>query len=253
MKKLIVLALALILAVPALVYSDTFSFRLGYNMPKTSVDPNSLWDVEFSQMNFKKADFRGAIYGLSYEHFVTPQLSFSLTVETATKDVSGVYMDWLANTVDSVDYAFPQADFFGDYIPHVFHFSMTPLELSVKLTPLGRKSRIIPYVGGGVGLYFWTAGIRGETIDFSVPITYTDADLVDWTVYAIQQSDSRESHMAIGYHAFGGIQVPIGYRFTVEAEARYRWAKGSLTRWFTGFSDFELGGLALTAGFSYWF
>ncbi|MGZ5488558.1 MAG: hypothetical protein ACXWF4_08500, partial [Candidatus Aminicenantales bacterium] len=64
---------------------------------------------------------------------------------------------------------------------------------------------------------------------------------------------ARETATSFGWHAFGGIQVPIGYKATIEAEARYHAAKARFDNLFVDFDDFEVGGLALTLGLSYWF
>jgi hypothetical protein len=126
--------------------------------------------------------------------------------------------------------------------------------LSLKLSPLGRKTKLIPFVGGGVGLYFWSAGLFGEMVDFSDPYIYTDPLLGDIDVYPVIPVNSRETGMSIGYHAFGGFSFPIGYRATIDAEVRYHVAKGKFDGpLFVDFPDFNVGGLALTVGFSYWF
>src|SRR5512136_1203758 len=143
MRKVIVITFALILMIPALMYSDTFTLRVGYYMPKTSTNPNSLWDTEFSQMNYKKADFRGTILGASYEHFLTRQLSFAITVDSYNRERLGTYTDWIGVQFTDGDFAFP-TDFQGDfYISHVFNVRVTPVQLSLKFAPLGRKTPVI--------------------------------------------------------------------------------------------------------------
>jgi hypothetical protein len=69
----------------------------------------------------------------------------------------------------------------------------------------------------------------------------------------VELLSARESTTSFGWHAFGGFQVPIGYRATIEAEARYHAAKARFDNLFVGFDDFEVGGLAVTLGLSYWF
>jgi opacity protein-like surface antigen len=255
MKKSIVLIAALIVLIPALAYSNTLTLRAGYFFPRAQGGLDSLWNIEFQQMSFKKADFRETILGFSYEYFVTKELSMALSVDTYSKRKAGYYMDYVGYTLDEGDFAFPASDYNGDFnITHGFNVSITPIELSLKLMPLGRRVRLIPYVGGGVSMFFWSAGIRGSMVDFSDKWIYDDPDIGDVTIYKISQTDAREdSRIAFGYHAFGGLMFPIGNRITLEAEFRYRIGKGTFKDAFLDFEDFDLSGFSLTAGFNYWF
>jgi hypothetical protein len=96
---------------------------------------------------------------------------------------------------------------------------------------------------------FAPTDLNGDPIEYFYP----DEVLGDVQIYPVEPVASRERGTAFGWHAFGGIQVPLGYRTTIEAEARYHAAKGQLNGLFQGFDDLELGGLALTVGLSYWF
>ncbi len=262
MKKTLVLLTVLVLSLPALVFSDSFIFRIGYFMPKVP-QPDSLRAIEFDQMNFGAEDFRRAMYGIGYEKFLTKQLSIALTVDTYGRDKLGVYNEdeWVGYTLDvdgtDMDFAFPGDIYYGDFlIGHAFNVSITPIQLSLKIAPLGRRGRFVPYVGGGVGAYFWSVKLVGEIIDFSDPWIYPDNELGDIDIYPVVLTDARETgRVTIGYHALGGIQIPIGYRLTLDAEARYNMVKG---KWksdsaFVAFDDFDMSGLVVSLGFSYWF
>jgi len=265
MKKLIALAAGLALFVPTLAFADSFSLRIGYFMPSAlsssylARNPDTLWAIEFDQMTFEKKDFRGSMLGGSYERFVGPNFSLVLGIDTFSRQRLADYWDydqteftegWFAFPVDLEPADIP--DWY--YISHSFKVNSTPVTLSVKISPLGRKGKLVPFVGGGVGLYFWSAALYGEMVDFSDPWVYTDTLLGDIDVYPVIPVSSRETEMSIGYHAFGGLQFPIGYRATIDAEVRYHLAKGRFDDpWFVDFDEFNVGGLALTVGFSYWF
>lgn len=255
MKKIAVLAVAAIVCLPSLVHADLFSLRGGYFLPRASTsNPDSLWSIELSQMTFKRENFNAGIFGASYEFFVNKYVSLALTGDTYSRDRAGSYLDFLGITVDNEDFAFSTADITGDFtISHVFRVSSTPLQASIKLYPMGRRSRVIPYVGGGVGLYFWRVAIRGEAIDFSQPTDFVDNLGNPITGFPIFFSETRESGTSFGEHAFAGFMVPLGYRVTVEFEGRYHFAKAELTKAFEGFPPFDLNGLALSVGFNYWF
>ena len=259
MKKLTVIAVGLLLLVPSLAFSDSISLRLSYFFPKALTDsyllahPDSLWAIELGQMSFLPKDYRGGMVGIGYDYFLSKNISLALSVDAYNRTNVGYYKDWVVNALTEGDFAFPYEFFEGGDIIHSFRVTITPVELSLKLLPLGRRARIIPYVGGGASMVFYGARMFGDMINFADPWIYTDPDLGDVDIYPVEPVASRESGTAFGWHAFGGIQFPIGYRATFEAEARYRSAKGRFNGLFEGFDDFELGGLALTAGISYWF
>lgn len=255
MKKTFVLAAALILLVPSLSLANTLTLRLGYYFPAAKGGPDSLWDIEFQQMSFKKADFRGTILGFSYEHFLSKNLSLALTVDTYNKKKAGVYNDYSGITVDNEDWAFSLDDIEGDFnVAHSFNVSLTPIEASLKILPLGRRTQLIPYFGGGAGMYLWSVNLRGSIINFDITDQFLDANDNPLTGYAIEYADLEErNRISFGYHVFGGIMYPIGNRLTLEAEFRYRAVKGEFKDAFLGFEDFDLGGYTATVGFNYWF
>jgi hypothetical protein len=182
-----------------------------------------------------------------------------VSAESFSRRRLGDYYDYDQTEFEEGWFAFPidqEPEDITDwyYISHSFKVSSTPVTASVKFTPLGRKTKLIPYVGGGVGAYFWSTGIFGEIPDFADPWVYTDPTLGDIEVYPVIPANSRERGVAFGYHAFAGLQFPIGYRATIDAEARYHWAKGKFDDgYLVDFEDFELGGLAVSIGFSFWF
>lgn len=259
MKKMTVLAAALLLVIPAVSFADQLQLRLGYYLPKATTNsylnthPDSLWTIELDQMSFTPNDFRGSIVGISYDFFLNKYVSLSVGVDSYNRSRVGFYNDWVMNTLTEGDFAFPFDLFFGSDITHSFRVSFTPVQLSIKVLPLGRRARIVPYVGGGGSLVFASVRMFGDQIDFSNPFIYTDPDLGDIDVFPVVPVIAHESTTSIGWHAFGGIQVPVGYRVTIDAEARYHYARATLHNLFEGFEPLELGGWAFTAGLSYWF
>jgi hypothetical protein len=259
MKKLAIIAAGFLLLVPSLAFSDSISIRLGFYLPRAltnsylNTHPDSLWTIELDQMSFAPKDYNGGIIGISYDYFASKNISLALSVDGYNKSNFGFYNDWVLNTLTEGDFAFPFEFYLGNDILHSFRVSITPVELSLKLLPLGRRAKIIPYVGGGASMVFYGVRMFGDMVNFSDAFIYPDPDLGDVTIYPVESVNSRDRGTAFGWHAFGGIQVPIGFRATIEAEVRYRAAKGQLGGLFQGFDDLELGGLALTAGISYWF
>ena len=151
MKKYLMILTALLLLVPSLSFSDVVSFKVGFFMPRAQSD---LWEIEFENMNFTKSHFQTTNFAFSYEYFVSREFSLVFGVDGYTKNKSGFYNEYVGDEIDGLYYAFDYGD--GFPISHVFSVSITPIQFSLKFTPFGRKGKILPYVGGGVGAYLWT-------------------------------------------------------------------------------------------------
>jgi hypothetical protein len=252
MRKIIGLVALTVILLPCMGFSGAWSFRVGYFVPRAQ---SELWNIEFDNMNFMKRDFQNATFGLSYEYFLNREVSLVFGIDIYSQRRSGLYRDWVGYTIDNYDYAFPYSEYAGDFdLVHTFSTSIVPLQASFKLTPLGRRSGIIPYVGGGLSLYFWTVKLQGDMIDFNDAYVYTDPDLGDVDVYGVYFTDAREeTKLAVGFNAFAGLMIPIGRRVALEAEFKYSYGKGRLTHAFKDFNDFDLGGYQVSLGINYWF
>lgn len=248
MKKYFILFTAIILIVPSFVYSDIASFKVGYFLPRAQSD---LWETEFENMDFVKGDFQNTNFCFAYEYFLSRELSLVLSIDGYTKNKVGIYKDYVGYADPDGDWAYPD-NYEGEFYPtHNFNISITPVQCSVKLTPMGRKGKIIPYVGGGLGLYLWNVRIQGDLIDFSDPWYDLDEEV---EIYPIYPTDAREENkISIGYNVFGGIMVPVANRISLEAEFKYNKAQGNLTDAFEGFEPFDLSGYQITIGLNYWF
>jgi len=247
MKKYLIALTALILMSPSFVFSDIVSFKVGYFIPRAQSD---LWEIEFDNMSFSKSNFQNTNFGFNYEYFLLRELSLVLCVDGYTKQKSGFYNDYYAFQDEEGDfYAFidePE----GDVIPHVFSVSVTPIQLGIKFTPLGRKSKLIPYIGGGVGVYLWNVRLQGEMIDFSQWVEFIDGTIG----HPIYSTDAREENkFTVGYHVFGGFMMPVANRISIEAEFKYNFITGNFTEAFEGFDPFDLNSYQVSLGLNYWF
>jgi len=268
MKRKLILLTALFLLVPGLVFSDVISFKVGYFIPRAQSD---LWEIELEQMTFNKSNFQNTNFCFAYEYFLTRQISVVIGIDSYSKNKVGNYIDLVGYSFIDGEFAYPD-DYEGEFVPsHVFSVSITPIQLSLKLTPMGRQDKIIPYVGGGVGLYIWSVRLQGDIIDFSGDTGdwhYDDAteDLYDYNpnleeaipVYPVYIWDARaENRIAFGYHVFGGIMIPFARRMTLDVQFKYNAAKGNFSddpgSGFEGFEAFDLGGYQISAGINYWF
>jgi len=253
MKKTLIFLTALILFIPSIVFSDIISFKVGYFIPRAQYDnpDDNLWQIEFDQMDFNKSSFQNTDFGFGYEYFLSREISIVLNISGYNKKKPGAYNDYVGYSDYDGDWAYPE-DFEGEFVPsHTFSVSITPIQASLKLTPMGRKHKIIPYIGGGIGIYLWNVYLQGDMIDFDDP--WIDEE---WNVeiYPIYSVDAREENrISIGYHGFGGIMIPVANRISLEAEFKYNFLKGILKEGFEGFDPFDLSGYQISIGMNYWF
>ncbi|MFQ6037205.1 MAG: hypothetical protein ACE5LV_01165 [Candidatus Aminicenantales bacterium] len=246
MKKTIILLSAIFLMVPGLVFSDIVTFKVGYFIPRAQSD---LWQDELDNMDFTKSGFQDSNFGFGYEYFLSRELSFVLNVEGYTRNKTGLYRDYAGIMADD-GYLYAFLNEPGDAIVHTFSVSITPIQASVKLTPLGRRHKIIPYIGGGVGLYVWAVRLSGDMVDFSQPVEFTDGTIG----YPVYLTDAREENkFKVGFHGFGGLMIPVANRISFEAEFKVNMASGELTDAFEGFEPFDLSGYQISLGLNYWF
>jgi len=257
MKKRTILMIAVLAATASIGFASTISFKVGYFVPSLKSD---FWDTELANMTFLKSNFANATFSFSYELFLTSELSLVIGVDTYTKNKAGAYRDYTGIQFSDGDFAFPVQYYDGDFTPsHSLSVSVTPLQFSLKITPFGRRSKIIPYIGAGVGLYFWSLRMQGDFIDFSDE--YVTNDQYADAYYPIYSVDAREGQnigrIALGYQIFGGIQIPIANRLTLDLEAKYSSAKGKMgadpNEGFHGFQPLDLGGVHFSLGINYWF
>jgi len=270
MKKSLVLILVLIVFAPGSVFSHIITFKFGPFIPRAQyeVPRNNLWWLEFDRMSFDKEDYVNLNLGFCFEYFLTKRISLVLSVDRYKRNKSGHYggyVGYYGTTLGTDDdFAFPDI-YGGEFNPrHSFSVSITPIQVSVKLTPIeraisfgsfGQRPKLIPYIGVGIGVYLWNVSLQGEIIDFDNEWTYSDPDTgVDVPIYPILAADAHEKNRrTVGYHAFGGLMFPVTRRMTFELEFKYNLVKGDLKEGFVGFEKFDLSGYQLSVGINYWF
>ena len=249
MKKSLILSLAFILLAPSLALADIFTFKGGYFYPQMKSD---LWNQEFENMNYTKKTYEDKIFSLAYEYFINRQVSFILSVDWYSKGKSGIFKNFVGETIDGEDYAFDYGE--GFEIEHVFSVSIVPIQASLKLMPFRRGGIIIPYIGGGLGLYIWSVRIQGENVNPNQWEWFYDPNIdADVPGYIIFWANAEESRISIGYHAFAGIMLPLVRRVTLDIEAKYHFAEGTLKKSFQGYEPFDLSGFQVYAGLNFWF
>jgi hypothetical protein len=252
MKKYLILIMLTVFFIPGMLFSDLVTFRVGYFIPRADSD---LWQIEFENMDFTKTDFQHSSFCFSYEYFFTRYSSLLISVEGYNEQQVGYYRDYVGYQDFDGTWAYPN-EYEGEFIPnHVFAVSSTPILLSIKILPLGRANKIIPYVGAGGGIFLWSVQLEGDMIDFSDE-WYDTVEQV--SIYPIYSTYAEErGRITFGAHVFGGLMIPVANRLSMEAEFKYNYVEASFSddqySGFQGFEPFDLSGYQISIGVNYWF
>ena len=85
----------------------------------------------------------------------------------------------------------------GDEIEQDIKLRVIPITATIRFLPLGHHDAIVPYIGGGVGIYRWRYSETGEFLDTNGII------FRDTTTYIA-------SDTTVGPVVLGGVRIPVG-------------------------------------------
>lgn len=104
----------------------------------------------------------------------------------------------------------------GFEIEQDLRLRIVPIALTARWLPLGRRSRIEPYVGGGVAIYRWRYSETGEFVDFSEvpPAVFRDR-------FVAEDTDMGPVFLA-------GLRARVSDRHAIGGEFRYQGGKGTV-------------------------
>lgn len=200
------LTLLVLLAAASRAVAGGLDLRIGGYFPRGSEtlfqDDRSLYFVE-------KSDFYGVYGGVEYNHVLMDNVEL------------GIHLDGYGRTVDTSyrDYTWDD----GSEIRQSLKLSMVPLGVSVRFVPTSKRTKIAPFVGGGVDAVFYQYEEFGDFVCFPPA---GGACEHDWDVV----SDAFESDgTAFGFHALGGLRVYVNRDFAIVAEGRYQWAEDDMS------------------------
>lgn len=164
---------------------------------------------------FDMKDFRGATAGAEYLVGLGDFFDAGLGIGIYSRTVPTIY----------ADFTHPG----GAEIEQDLKLRVVPITATFRYLPIGHHDAIVPYIGGGVGIYRWNYTETGEFLDL-------DDNIFSDTFAA--------SGTAIGPVVLGGVRVPIGSRGSgLGFEVRYQGGKGDLpsNQGFAG-TKIDLGG-----------
>jgi hypothetical protein len=148
---------------------------------------------------------------------------------------AGARLGFYQRTVSAADTKYTNAN--GSNITADLRLRVVPFDATVRVLPFGHHAPIVPYVGGGVGVFAWRYSESGQFVDYTPPVGPNPPTF---------SATFANSGTAVGAVALGGVRVPIG-PLAPGFEVRWQSAKGNLsTDPVTGFSapKIDLGGLS---------
>ncbi len=225
MKKLLLSILFLsLLSLPA--FADSVTVLGSYFMPRGNSD---IFDQNELETTFRVSDLNSLGAAFRYDHFVGDFINIGGGVSFFDNDT---------DVVDN-DFEFPN----GDPIVRNISLQIVPLEFNVHVLPIGRESPVIPYVGGGVGVYFWQYRERGDFVIDRLTDPHGRTGRAD--------SDGTDA----GWHMEGGVQIPFSRNAAATAEFKYFDANGDLDRrsFDPAFEPIDLSSTVISGGVSFWF
>lgn len=229
------------LLIPSLAFSrgdapperNFISFRLGV----FRLDGDSqFWKETEDVFTFNSQDLKDLNAGAEFGTSINRVLEFSVGFDYFHSSSTSEYRDYIG------DDGFP--------IVHDTVLEVMPVQATFKVLPGGRYTegrrhhflnKVIPYIGGGVGLYLWEYQETGEFIDFgdeTLPIYY-DSFISDG--------------VAIGVHALAGLEIAFDRGWSIMMEAKYNNVDDDLNNDFADFGTIDLSGWTFSMGTSFRF
>lgn len=225
MRKLLLSILFLsVLSLPA--FADSFNVSASYFMPRGDSD---IFDQNKIETTFRTKDLNGFGASFRYDHFIGEYVNVGAGVSFSDQDT---------DVVDN-DFEFPN----GDPVVRNISLQIVPLEAHLHFLPAGRELPVIPYVGGGAGVYFWQYEERGDFI--------LDRNTNPHAVTGRADSDGAD----FGWHVEGGVQIPFSRSAAATGEVKYFKVDGDLDRrsFDPAFEPIDLSHVVVSGGVSFWF
>jgi hypothetical protein len=174
---------------------------------------------------FQVKDFNGFTFGGEWMIGFGDYLEGGVGVAYYKRSVDSTY----ANFVNTQD---------GSEITQTLRLRIVPVTATVRFLPLGRRSVVEPYVGGGLGVFIWRYSEAGLFIDPS------NGDIFSATGASAFQATGTN----VGPVLLGGVRFPVG-PYDFGGEVRWQRAEGNLPSDFVG-TKIDLGGITAQATFT---
>jgi opacity protein-like surface antigen len=150
---------------------------------------------------------------------------------------AGVGVSYYSETVPSFYPDLTYTD--GSEITQSLKLRTVPVTGTIRWIMTGRRAKVQPYLGAGIGIVPWRYSETGNFVD-------AEQNIFPW--------DFKDSGTAVGPVIFGGLRVVVSRHFAIGGEFRYQYADSALDP-NVGFQGtrLDLGGMTYQASFMYRF
>jgi opacity protein-like surface antigen len=234
LRKTLVALLAVALfgaafAAPAQAQSQAVSFNVGYFAVR-GLDGRAATDIAANELvlggNIDLLDYR-------LQNFNNATFGAEWLIGLGGFLEGGVGIAYYSSgSVPSVSLNFVNTN--GSEITQALRLRNIPITATVRFLPLGRRSVVEPYIGGGLGIFIWRYSEVGQFVD-------SNQNIFSSTFVA--------SGTKVGPVLLGGVRIPVG-KYAIGGEIRYQKAEGDLSSVFAPLATtVDLGGLTYQATF----
>jgi hypothetical protein len=220
--KRMVICLAILGLGSGILFSQSVNMKIGLFAPAMKSD---LWQINLNNLALSRSDMLNVYYAGEYEMFLNRHTSFSFEVGSYVRSVLSQYRDYTYEN--------------GDPIFQNIQLRLTPVEANIKLYPMGRRYRVFPFIGAGIGAYAFTYQQWGDFINFQDN--------------SINSGLAETRRFAFGLNGRIGLVFRFQSRLAFALEGKYQYLKGKLSGYFQGFNSLDLGGFTANASINIYF
>ncbi len=206
------------------------TLRGGYDLATANSD---IFSFTTENLTLNKRDFSGFTAGLELAIPVTSRLEISGDASY----IRSVHGSEFRHFIDNNDQPIEQTTY----------FERVPLLLNARyfLTSPGRSigklawipAKMAPWIGAGAGTMYYEFRQDGDWVDFKNSNVFpAKLETSAWTPAA---------------QAMAGAEFTLTPLIGLATEARYLWAKGPVSRDFSGFDKIDLSGVSATVGLTF--
>ena len=227
-----VTALLVALAAPAApVHAQSGNGYLHAGYARASAQ-SEVFDFVIDNLTLDRSSFSGPSIGGEFALAVGQRFAFALD------------LDYASAVRQSEDRRY----FDNNQLPieQTTSFRRMPLTVNAKLylMPRGRAvgslawipAKVVPWIGAGGGTMWYRFRQEGDFVDYQTLNVFT--------------ARLESAGWAPAFNGLGGVDVTLTPRVAFTADARYTWAKATLSRDFSNFDKIDLSGVTAALGFT---